>query len=229
VDFLPELLLRSLLPSSLLVLLPFGVFGFSFLPSRGRFDLTMSLRPKRRKCRCCSEFFFPDYRNQDRQHYCGKAACQHASKLASQRRWSRKPTNRDYFRDPENARRVRDWRKAHPGYWKRKTPRSDSNQAAQPQQVNPVQSSCNVPGSPLGTLQDFCLANEPGFIGLLSMITGRTLQEDIAPIARRVVEQGQYILGLTFPEQRNNQKSCPVHDHQASAASGAAAADSAKL
>lgn len=189
----------------------------------------MSLRPTRRKCRCCSELFFPDYRNQHHQCYCGKPACRHASKLASQRRWLRKPANRDYFRDPQNARRVREWRQAHPGYWKRKSPRSDSTQVAKPQQINPVQSSCNVPRSPLGTLQDFCLAKEPGFIGLLSMITGRTLQEDIAPIARRVVEQGQHILGLTFPEQRNDPNLCPVHDCQAPAASGSAAADSAQL
>ena len=67
----------------------------------------MSLRPKRRKCRCCNEFFFPDYRNHDRQHYCGKPACRHASKRASQQRWFRKPANRDYFRDAENVKRVR--------------------------------------------------------------------------------------------------------------------------
>lgn len=188
----------------------------------------MSLRPTRRKCRCCSEFFFPDYRNPDRQCYCGKPACRHASKLASQRRWLRQPANRDYFRGADNAKRVREWRKAHPGYWKGKTPLSKNSQVAELQQVNTAQSSCNAPRSPLGTLQDFCLAKEPGFIGLLSMITGRTLQEDIAPIARRVVEQGQYILGLTFPEQRN-QDPCSVYDYQASAASRPAASNPAQL
>ena len=75
----------------------------------------MSLRPKRRKCRCCSEFFFPDYRNQNRQRYCSKAACRHASKLASQRRWLGKAANRHYFRGPENVRRVQAWRQAYSG------------------------------------------------------------------------------------------------------------------
>ncbi len=188
----------------------------------------MNLRPKRRKCRCCSEFFLPDYRNQDRQCYCGKPACRHASKLASQRRWFRKPANRDYFRDPQNTKHVREWRLAHPGYWRKKNPGSGGTQAVPPQQVNPVQSSCNVPLSPLGTLQDFCLPQNPGFIGLLSMITGRTLQEDIAPIARRVVEQGQNILGLTFSEQCN-QEAGPVYDYQTPAPSGSAAANPPKL
>jgi hypothetical protein len=64
---------------------------------------------------------------------------------------------------------VRKWRQAHPGYWKKKTPVSESTQIAAPQAVNPVQSSCNVPRSPLGTLQDFCLAKDPGFIGLIAM------------------------------------------------------------
>ena len=82
----------------------------------------MSLRPKRRKCRCCREFFFPDYRNAERQHYCGKPACRQARKRANQRRWRRTPFGRSYFRSAENARRVRQWRQAHPGYWKRKTP-----------------------------------------------------------------------------------------------------------
>jgi len=187
----------------------------------------MNLRPKRRKCRCCSEFFFPDYRNPDRQHYCGKPACRHASKLASQRRWLAKPANRDYFRGPDNAERVREWRKTHPAYWKKPKPVSGDTQTALPQALNPVQSACNVPRSSLGTLQDFWLAQDPGFIGLLALITGRTLQADIAPIARRVVEQGQNILGLTFPELRN--QTAPVYDHQTSAPNGSAAANSAQL
>lgn len=188
----------------------------------------MSQRPKRRKCRGCSKFFFPDYRNRERQCYCSKPACQRASKQESQRRWLRTPFGRRYFRDADNVERVRQWRQVHPGYWKRKKPASDSTQAVPPQQVNPVQVSCNVPRSPLGTLQDSCLAQDPGFIGLLAMITGRTLQEDIAPIARRVVEQGQNILGLSFPEPRN-QTPCLAYDHQTSAASGSAATSPSKL
>ena len=66
-------------------------------------------------------FFFPDYRNWKQQHYCGKPDCRQASKLASQRRWYRKPKNLSYFRNGEGTDRVRTWRKAHPGYWRQKT------------------------------------------------------------------------------------------------------------
>lgn len=168
----------------------------------------MSVRPKRRKCRGCSELFLPDYRNRDRQHYCGKPGCRHASKLASQRRWFRKPGNRDYFRGPKEVERVRTWRQAHPGYWRKKPATQQLTQVPPLQDVAKAigaQSSCNVPRSSLGTLQDFCLARDPGFIGLLSMITGRTLPDDIAATARRVVEQGRNILGRGVPEQANQQ------------------------
>ena len=184
----------------------------------------MSQKPKRRKCRCCSEFFFPDYRNQDRQRYCSKPACQHASKLASQRRWLRTPFGRRYFREADNVERVRQWRQAHPGYWKPKPRASGDAQVIAHHELKPVQSSCNVPGSPLGTLQDSCLAQDPGFIGLISLITGRTLQEDIAPIARRVVEQGQNILGLRLPESPGL-----VYDRQTPAPAGSPAANSPGL
>jgi hypothetical protein len=159
----------------------------------------MSPTSNRRKCRCCREFFFPDYRNRDHQHYCDKPACRHASKQASQRRWLAKPANRDHFRGQAHVERVRKWRQAHPGYWKPKTSASESAQAAPAQALNPEQSTCNVPPSPLGTLQDSWSAKDPAFIGLLSMITGRTLQEDIVPTADRVIEQGRIILGLRAP------------------------------
>jgi hypothetical protein len=184
----------------------------------------MSLRPTRCKCRCCSEFFVPDYRNQDRQHYCSKPACRQASKKASQQRWRRQPANRDYFRGPDNVQRVQAWRRDHPGYWKRKAPVSAKGQAAAPQAFNPKQASCNATASALRTLQDYCLAEDPGFIGLLSMITGATLQEDIAATARRVVEQGRNILGLTRPAEKFS-----AYDLQAFAPGGPAAPDPAQL
>lgn len=183
----------------------------------------MNVRPKRRKCRGCNDFFLPDFRNQDRQCYCFKPECRQASKRASQERWLRQPANRDYFRGSENVQRVRDWRQAHPGYWKKTSP-SGKAQIPDSQQVNPKQVSCNVPPSPLGTLQDFCLAKDPGFIGLVAMITGSTLQEDIAAITRRVVEQGRNILGLNLPGKMPS-----TYDLQTSAPRGSPAADPAQL
>jgi hypothetical protein len=82
----------------------------------------MSRPQNRRKCLCCSEFFIPDPRTADRQHYCSKPGCRQASKAASQRRWLTKNGNGDYFRGPDAVSRVQAWRKSHPGYWRRTKP-----------------------------------------------------------------------------------------------------------
>jgi hypothetical protein len=73
-------------------------------------------------CLHCREKHVCDPRNRGRQCYCGKPECRQASKAASQRRWAGKPENENYFRGPENIERVRQWRKEHPGYWRRKKP-----------------------------------------------------------------------------------------------------------
>jgi hypothetical protein len=72
-----------------------------------------------RKCKHCQTFFAPDPRCARRQRYCSQPACRRASKVASQRRWLQKPGNRDDFTGPTHVERVRQWRRAHPGYWRR--------------------------------------------------------------------------------------------------------------
>jgi hypothetical protein len=73
------------------------------------------------KCLCCGDIFTVDVRNRGRQKYCPRRACRAAGKAARQRRWLSKPQNRNYFREPDNAARVREWQRAHPGYWRNAT------------------------------------------------------------------------------------------------------------
>jgi len=91
-----------------------GVFRYWFLL------ILEPMKPpgRRRKCLNCKELFLPNRRAAQRQRYCLKAECRKARKRALQRAWLAKPENRNYFRDAKNAERVRDWQKAHPGYWK---------------------------------------------------------------------------------------------------------------
>jgi hypothetical protein len=160
----------------------------------------MSSPPTRRKCRCCCKFFVPDPRTTDRQRYCPKPACRQASKAASQLRWLSKAGNGDYFRGAEQVRRVQLWRQDNPGYWKGKSPLSGGTQVVGQQRPNPDQSSCNVPrGLPI-TLQDYCLTQDPAFVGLISMVTGSTLQEDIAATAGQLLLRGRNILGFVLPK-----------------------------
>jgi hypothetical protein len=79
-------------------------------------------RTRRRKCLCCGELFRPDRRNHGRQKYCAKSSCRQASKASSQRHWLEKPQNHSYFSGPTHVERVRTWRAAHPGYWRRGGP-----------------------------------------------------------------------------------------------------------
>ena len=160
----------------------------------------MSRTLTRRKCRCCTKFFFPDPRTEDRQRYCSKLACRQASKAASQRRWLSQNGNGDYFRGANQVHRVQLWRQSHPGYWKKKNPSSEGTQAVESQSTNPDHSSCNVPRALPRTLQDDCLAQDPAFVGLISMITGSTLQEDIATTTRQLLLRGRNILGCVSPE-----------------------------
>ena len=163
----------------------------------------MSSKASRRKCRCCNEFFLPDYRNGHHQLYCSKPPCRVASRRASQRRWLSQPSNGDYFRGRENVQRVQQWRKAHPGYWKKRSAPAEQAQAAVPQSLG-KSSPLVTPSQRSGTLQDVCFTDHPAFIGLISMVTGTTLQEDIACTTRRLEARGRDILGLVLPGQSPN-------------------------
>ena len=79
------------------------------------------MKPEPRRCKClhCSKFFVPAPRNRGRQKYCSDAACRWASKQPSQGRWARKAENRAYFCGPDHVLRVQEWRREHPGYWRR--------------------------------------------------------------------------------------------------------------
>ena len=159
----------------------------------------MSRPLTRRKCPCCNLFFLPDPRTERRQRYCSEPSCQQASKAASQQRWLSKNGNGDYFRGPDQVCRVQAWRKRNPGYWKRTTPASETPQLVNPQPTNPGDSSCNVPKEESVALQDQCLSQHPAFVGLISMVTGRTLQEEIAATTRQLLLRGRNILGSLSP------------------------------
>lgn len=58
--------------------------------------------------------------------------------------------------------------------------------------VNPSAQS-----SPPPALQDHCLSQDPTFVGLISMITGTALQEDIAATNRQLLIRGWNILGAS--------------------------------
>jgi len=127
-------------------------------------------RIKRKKCYNCKDLFIPDPRNAKRQKYCHKPECREASKAASQKRWLAKPENQDYFRGPENVKRVQQWREANPGYWRTK------------------------PKNQQDALQDLLIAQPPVLLGLISNFTGNALQDDMVMTFQHLQKLGQDIV-----------------------------------
>lgn len=188
----------------------------------------MNSKSSRPKCRHCGKPFSPDYRNRYHQNYCPDAHCRRVSKTASQRLWLRQVENRDHFRGPEQTLRVQQWRKSNPGYWKKKSTIPRRSQAAELQPDERAQKSCNTPDGFAGPLQDVCLAQNPLFVGLLSVISGSTLQEDIVATMSELVIHGRKILGLKSSDKCDLNR-CPEHDSQTRPTAEALAADLGQL
>ena len=147
-----------------------------------------------RKCQHCKEFYLPDRRNLHHQRYCAEPACRRQSKAESQRRWVQKPDNQNYFSGSHNSQRVKEWRMRNPGYWRQKNP--------PPQE--PLQDLCTTQGAQnegvtktdvADVLQEVLLMQPAVMVGLISMMTGSALQEDIAATTRALLSKGQDILG----------------------------------
>ena len=163
------------------------------------------------KCRACKELFLPSRCNRGRQRFCAKEDCRKASKTASQRKWTQQPQNADYFRGAAHVERVRQWRAKNPGAAGRKKRAAPLQDFAPPQapateplttmrshlpsdfsQKEPEDLAPN--GASAVPLQDFALIQDPLFVGLISMLAGVPLQESLAPLTRRLVEQGRRVL-----------------------------------
>lgn len=178
--------------------------------------------PAKRKCLCCQEFYRPDHRNLRHQRYCSKAACRKESEAQSQRRWQQRPENQDYFRGPENCERVKSWRKRHPGYWRKKNSSLQVPlQVVYQEQVTPNEEVIAQKTS--DALQEVFLMQPAVVVGLISMMTGHALQEDIVATARVLVRKGRDILdsnpGSETTRSKNENQTSPL---SATAATGTA-------
>ena len=163
---------------------------------------------KRNKCKNCKKLFVPDHRNRDRQKYCERVECHRASKAASQRKWLDKPENEGHFRGPVNVQRVQEWRKQHPGYWKRKRP--DKADALQDPLIR--QASENTQDNHQfadNALQDLLKQQPAVIIGLISNFIGSALQDDIAATLLRMQQSGQDIL-YCQPPKRGEKDDCKI-------------------
>jgi hypothetical protein len=147
----------------------------------------------KRKCKHCKEFFTPNPKNAYHQVYCSNPVCIKASKAASQKRWLNKPENKNYFSGPDHVRRVQVWRKAHPGYWRKKTS-SNQNALQDLLNENTEQKQSVHTNLTKHALQDVLTHQHTVLIGLISHLTGSALQDDIALTVGRMQQLGSDIL-----------------------------------
>jgi hypothetical protein len=181
------------------------------------------MKPPAARCKClhCKRLFVPDYRNRGRQKYCSAVECQSESKRRSQQRWLSQPENRDYFRGPDQVKRVQQWRVEHPGYWKRQSrkPRRALQEACS-EQVPVQQELLPAEASQVSrpALQELCEVKTPLLVGLIAHFTDTALQEDIVAYTRRLIARGQDILDQ--PSRRLT-KGNTVYDAKESPAPGA--------
>lgn len=131
-----------------------------------------------RMCLCCKEMFTPT-RHAPKAKYCPLPACRKASQKASQDRWIGKPENKDYFKGPSHVLRVQEWRRLHPGYWKRRNRRK----AGPLQDTVPLQDLVRSPT---------CMA----FLGFLSTLQSDALQETVFQQFWNMHHRGQSIAGM---------------------------------
>ena len=143
----------------------------------------------KRKCRNCHKLFRPDSRNQAKQEYCSEEDCRKASKAASQKRWLAKKENRNYFKGADNVKRVQEWRKENPGYWRR-----DQNALQDDSLEKTAIDQTDTSKLTEDALQDLLTAQSAVLVGLIATFTGDTLQDHIASTARNMQQLGNDIL-----------------------------------
>lgn len=95
--------------------------------------------------------------------------------------------------------RVREWRLAHPGYWKRRSKEEEAplqNAMKLPGIADPPADSVGLDGE-CATKRIAALLREqsPVVVGLIVQMTGCTLQNAILEVAEKLFEKGRAVMG----------------------------------
>ena len=166
-------------------------------------------RRRQRACHHCGVGFVPKPHNHKKQHYCPATECQAMSKRVSQARWRAK--NPDYHRGPVAVKRVREWRSQNPGYWRRKKAPLERTPLQEDCIAQPVDEQSDDAALEENALREDCITQVPLLLGLMSILSGFTLQEDIDRFGRQLHNKGRQILGNRLGDAVN-QKSNQNHE-----------------
>ena len=153
------------------------------------------IRSKQKECRNCGDIFVPDPRTANKQEYCSKDGCRKASKKKSQNSWLQKPENQDYFRGELNVKRVQEWRRKNPEYWRRK---KCKNALQDPLTSQPLEKTEKIVKPHTIALQDLTRSQHIVLMGLITMICGNALQDDIANTLQHLRKTGEDAINHFF-------------------------------
>jgi len=149
---------------------------------------------KTRRCAHCGHRFIVNPRSARRHRFCRKPDCVQASRASARRRWLRKNGGRKYFEGRDNAERVRLWRRRNPRYWLRES-RVKSIREARFRLTKRLAAALRFVA-----LQDSIDTQLALKIGIISHVTGATLQDSIARQLRCLMLRGNAILRGTKPK-----------------------------
>lgn len=145
----------------------------------------------RLECLCseCQKPFVASKYSGGRQLVCGAAACRKAAKKARQAAWTAR--NPEYFRGPEHVERVREWRRANPGWRDNQRGRA----SARCGESSAKAESCNRSSPPASRLQDSVPEVQSALIvGLVTVLCGSVLQDEVHDLCRECLRVGGDLL-----------------------------------
>lgn len=157
----------------------------------------------------------PEPRAAGRQRYCRKPECRTVSKIVSQTRWLKSKHGKSYHSGDAGAHRVRDWRAAHPDYWRRRAP------AVLPAVVD----ACNLLDvlaefsfrDSCDALQDSWPPHVVALVGLIARLGGHVpglaLQDPIARDFRDIMVGGNAVLAALSTSTANQSPPPPREPH----------------
>jgi hypothetical protein len=145
----------------------------------------------KKKCRNCGRAFLPNKFNAYHQKYCNNTECRQASRKASKAKFRKAQSLSLDFRTKESE-RVKLWQSNHPGYWKKSKKRSKKDSGGVVLRDIALVEKLE---EEVSALRDIAFSQHTVMEGVISVLTGDVLQDNIGVQRNRLYDRGKAISG----------------------------------